>query len=66
MVGRIVAIADVFDALTSRRPYKEAWTVEDTVAHLQSQSGKQFDPELIPLFIANLEQILVLMAQFTD
>ena len=66
MVGRIVAIADVFDALTSKRPYKEAWTVEDSVAHLQSQAGKQFDPKLIPLFIANLEQILVLMARFTD
>lgn len=66
LVGRIVAIADVFDALTSKRPYKEAWTVEDSIAHLQNQSGKQFDPKLVPLFIENLEKILRLMDQFTD
>jgi cyclic di-GMP phosphodiesterase len=66
LVGRIVAIADVFDALTSRRPYKPAWSVEDSIAHLQAQSGKQFDPRLVPLFVENLEQIRELMAQFTD
>lgn len=66
LVGRIVAIADVFDALTSKRPYKEAWTVEDSIAHLQNQAGKQFDPKLVPLFIDNLEKILQLMDQFTD
>ncbi|MEH6567634.1 MAG: HD domain-containing phosphohydrolase [Halioglobus sp.] len=66
LVGRIVAIADVFDALTSKRPYKEAWTVEDSIAHIQNQSGKQFDPKLVPLFIENLEKILQLMDQFTD
>ena len=66
LVGRIVAIADVFDALTSKRPYKEAWTVEDSIAHLQNQSGKQFDPKPVPLFIENLEKILRLMDQFTD
>lgn len=66
LVGRIVAIADVFDALTSKRPYKEAWTVEDSIAHLQAQAGKQFDPQLIRLFIENMDQIRNLMAQFTD
>jgi putative two-component system response regulator len=66
VVGRIVAIADVFDALTSKRPYKEAWTVEDAIAYLQAQAGKQFDPTLVPLFVENLEQILVLMEQFSD
>ena len=66
IVGRIVAIADVFDALTSRRPYKDAWTVEKTVSYLQEQSGRQFDPRLVPLFIENLEEVLLLMEQFTD
>ena len=66
MVGRIVAIADVFDALTSKRPYKEAWTVEDSIAHLEDQAGRQFDPKLVPLFVENLEQIRQLMEQFTD
>ncbi|MEH6593512.1 MAG: two-component system response regulator [Halioglobus sp.] len=66
LVGRIVAVADVFDALTSKRPYKNAWTIEDSIDYLQAQAGKQFDPVLIRLFIENLEQIRNLMAQFTD
>jgi putative two-component system response regulator len=66
IVGRIVAIADVFDALTSKRPYKEAWTVDETISYIQDQSGKQFDPGLVPLFVENLEKILLLMDQFTD
>ena len=48
--GRIVAIADVFDALTSKRPYKEAWPVEKAVDLIQSQSGKHFDPNIVTLF----------------
>ncbi|MGS0692624.1 HD domain-containing phosphohydrolase [Shewanella sp. 30m-9] len=48
--GRIVAIADVFDALTSIRPYKKAWSVEETVALIESEAGKQFDPELVEHF----------------
>ena len=66
LVGRIVAIADVFDALTSRRPYKNAWTVEDSISYLQEQSGIRFDPKLVPLFVENLKPILVLMKQFSD
>lgn len=48
--GRIIAIADVFDALTSIRPYKKAWSVEETVALIESESGKHFDPELVVHF----------------
>lgn len=66
LVGRIVAIADVFDALTSIRPYKNAWTVEDSISYLQEQSGIRFDPKLVPLFVENLKPILVLMKQFSD
>ena len=58
--GRIVAVADVFDALTSKRPYKEAWSVEKTVLHMQAQSGSHFDPTLIELFISKLDDILVI------
>jgi putative two-component system response regulator len=50
-VGRIVAIADVFDALTHQRPYKEAWTVEAAVAEISGQSGRQFDPEMVDAFL---------------
>jgi len=56
--GRIVAVADVFDALTSKRPYKDAWTVEETIAHIKEQSGKHFDPQLVDLFIENIDKIL--------
>ncbi|MBO2558051.1 response regulator [Shewanella algae] len=56
--GRIVAIADVFDALTSIRPYKKAWSIEDTMALLESESGKHFDPELVELFKQILPQVI--------
>ena len=54
--GRIVAIADVFDALTSIRPYKKAWTIEDTMNLIESESGKHFDPELVVHFSAILDE----------
>jgi PAS domain S-box-containing protein/diguanylate cyclase (GGDEF)-like protein len=50
LVGRIVAIADVFDALTHARPYKEAWSVGRTVAHISGESGAHFDPKLVDVF----------------
>ncbi|OIQ52238.1 Cyclic di-GMP phosphodiesterase response regulator RpfG [Pseudodesulfovibrio hydrargyri] len=55
--GRIVALADVFDALTSRRPYKEAWPEDEACAHIREQRGKHFDPELTDLFLDNLETL---------
>ncbi len=56
--GRIVAIADVFDALTSVRPYKPAWTVEASVELLQQQKGKHFDGRLVDLFLEQLPAVL--------
>ena len=64
--GRIVAIADVFDALTSERPYKRAWTVEEAIATMRRDSGVHFDPELIELFIANLPAMLEIKAQWKE
>ena len=58
--GRIVAVADVFDALTSKRPYKEAWSVEKTVLHMQEQAGAHFDPALIELLVKNLDDIIAI------
>lgn len=49
--ARIVAIADVFDALTSRRPYKEAWSIDDAIAFIQNEAGKQFDPDLVKMLL---------------
>ncbi len=48
--GRLVAIADVFDALTHERPYKQAWPVDEAVAEIVAQAGKQFDPGLVRAF----------------
>jgi HD-GYP domain-containing protein (c-di-GMP phosphodiesterase class II) len=50
LVGRIVAIADVFDALTHARPYKDAWTVDAAVSEISSQGGRQFDPDIVAAF----------------
>ncbi|MDO6685899.1 MULTISPECIES: HD-GYP domain-containing protein [unclassified Agarivorans] len=66
IVGRIVAIADVFDALTSQRPYKQAWPVEKAVDLLKSEAGTHFDPTLVPLFIAALPEILEIKAKFEE
>jgi putative two-component system response regulator len=66
VAARIVAVADVFDALTSARPYKEAWSVEDSVAFLKSSSGVQFDPEVIHHFEICLSQILEIRNALLD
>ncbi|MDD5052381.1 MAG: response regulator [Sulfuricurvum sp.] len=66
LVGRIVAIADVFDALTSRRPYKEPWSVEDAINYLMEQKGLHFDGELVDAFLSCMDQIQTVMAQFKD
>ena len=57
LVGRIVAIADVFDALTSVRPYKKAWTEEEAVNFLHEQKGRHFDPALVDLFTEKMPAI---------
>lgn len=64
--GRIVAIADVFDALTSERPYKKAWTVEAAIELLRAESGRHFDAHLVELFIAELPQILQIKARWAE
>ncbi|NOR58823.1 MAG: two-component system response regulator, partial [Sulfurimonas sp.] len=53
--GRIVAIADVLDALTHERSYKEAWSFDEAAKHIINLSGIKFDPTLISLFKENLE-----------
>lgn len=59
--GRIVSIVDVFDALTSSRPYKEAWSHERALALIVEQRGKQFDPQLVDIFKDNFEKFLELL-----
>ncbi|WP_448546463.1 HD domain-containing phosphohydrolase [Thalassotalea fusca] len=55
--GRITAIADVFDALTTVRPYKDAWPIEKAVAFIEEQAGKSFDPSLVTVFMKNRDSI---------
>ena len=64
--GRIVAIADVFDALTTRRPYKEPWPLEKTSAFLRENAGKHFDPAVVDIFTAHIEQFARVMHELSD
>lgn len=62
--GRIAAICDVFDALTSPRPYKTAWSSERALAYIRAQAGKQFDPTLVEHFLAIAPSIVALHKGF--
>lgn len=64
--GRIVAVADVFDALISERPYKEAWPVENSVKLIEMESGKHFDPQVVQAFEKVLSDILDIKDRFAD
>ncbi|MBS4051037.1 MAG: HD domain-containing protein, partial [Methylomonas sp.] len=66
MVGRIVALVDVFDALTTARPYKHAWPVEEAVALLQRESGRHFDPNLVPVFLDLMPEIGNIMQEWAE
>ena len=64
--GRITAVADVFDALVSKRPYKHAWTVDEGFEYLNAQKGKHFDPRCVEAFMSAEERVREIQAQFAD
>ena len=64
--ARIIAVADIFDALTSRRPYKEAWSNEDAFKLLQEMSGKQLDPGCVVAFLQQREEIEEIQRLFKE
>jgi putative two-component system response regulator len=66
LYGRIVAVADVFDALTTERPYKKAWEVEDALRFLEEGAGNHFDPVCVQAFTACLDEVLSIRARFQD
>lgn len=66
LVGRITAVADVFDALTSRRPYKEPYSVEVALDIMRDGRGKHFDPRLVDLFLTNIDDFLLIKKGFVD
>lgn len=63
---RIVILADVFDALTSVRPYKDAWPVEKAVNYIDEQGGKHFDPEIVAVMEQSLPEFLEIKARWCD
>ena len=64
--GRICAVADVFDALLSKRPYKQPWTVDQALELIESESGKHFDPDLTLLVRQILPEMQLIMEKYTD
>lgn len=66
IVGRIVAIADVFDALTSVRPYKTAWPVEKALELIEKEAGQHFDPELVRLFLGMETEVRRIAIEYSD
>ncbi|HLA34813.1 MAG TPA: HD domain-containing phosphohydrolase [Rhodocyclaceae bacterium] len=64
--GRIAAICDVYDALTSVRPYKKAWTSEDAVDFIVGESGKAFDPILVELLVGMVTEYAKIRARYSD
>lgn len=66
LCARIVAVADVYDALTSRRPYKKAWHAEEAFDYLRAQRGKHFDSRLVDAFLGMKDKVLEVQGDFQD
>lgn len=66
LFGRIVAVADVFDALTSERPYKRAWTIESAQEYLRQGAGTHFDPRCVEAFISDWDAVMEIKNRFAD
>lgn len=63
--GRICAVCDVFDALTSKRPYKEPWSLKDALAELRRMAGSHLDPELVEAFLSILPEIESIRTEYS-
>jgi len=66
LYGRIVAVADVFDALTSKRPYKEAWSFEKALNLLIEEKEEHFDPQIVDLFVQNIDKVKTIYEEFQE
>lgn len=66
VVARVVAVADVFDALVNERPYKHAWSMAEAIEHVRSQRAKHFDPNCVDAFFADMGKIEGIRALFHD
>jgi putative two-component system response regulator len=66
LAARIVAVCDVFDALLSKRPYKDPWSVDDAVAELDRCAGTRLDPDLVDAFKTILDEVLDIHSRYAD
>lgn len=66
LYGRLVAISDVFDALSSNRPYKKAWPLEKTISVIKEERGEHFDPTLVDIFIEHIDEIVKILEEYKD
>lgn len=66
LYGRIVAVADVYDALTTCRPYKARWDEQRALAYLEAERGKHFDPQCVDALLSNLDAVRQIQSQFAD
>lgn len=64
--GRITAIADVFDALGTKRVYKRGWEIDEILGYFREQSGKQFEPKLVELLLQNVDKFLLINTTYQD
>lgn len=64
--GRITALTDVFDALSGPRLYKESWPIEDVTRYLENERGKHFDPELVDIFLENIDRFVAIYTEFSS
>ena len=66
IAGRIVALADVYDALRHKRCYKEPWSLDDVIKEINAQKGKQFDPKLIDVFNERVQELEDVLVRYPD
>ncbi|MGB0126789.1 MAG: HD domain-containing phosphohydrolase [Rhodocyclaceae bacterium] len=66
ILGRIAAVADVFDAITTERPYQRAWAVERAVEFLRSGRGTQFDPDCVDALLSEWDVVLAIRQRYDD
>jgi len=64
--GRLIAVADVFDALGNRRPYRAPWVLTDIIEYMKNQSGKHFDPQIVKVLLEHIDEVVSVRTAFPD
>jgi two-component system response regulator RpfG len=66
LIARIVTVADIYDALVSVRPYKDAWPVQEAIDYIKAQAGTQLDPQCVDAFCKRIPQVMQIQMEYTD